>query len=97
MVQLVQALARPGKDIGGEGGGEPHPVRDGAVPVEPHHLVLLRDVVQETGKLQVKSISSRPLTGLLTPPFLIIGKERVRHPDFLRKITRKSQNFVLLR
>ena len=29
-------------------GGEPHPVRDGSVPVEPHHLVLLRHVVEKT-------------------------------------------------
>ena len=31
----------------GEGGGEAHPVRDRAVSVQPHHLVLLSHVVQE--------------------------------------------------
>ena len=31
----------------GEGGGETHPVRDRAISVQPHHLVLLGHVVQE--------------------------------------------------
>ena len=29
----------------GQGRGEPHAVGDGPVPVQPHHLVLLRHVV----------------------------------------------------
>ena len=32
----------------GQRRGEPHPVGDGPVPVEPHHLVLLCHVVQKT-------------------------------------------------
>lgn len=32
----------------GQGGGEPHPVRDAAVAAQPHQLVALRDVVEET-------------------------------------------------
>ena len=40
----------------GQRGGEPHPVGDGPVAVEPHHLVLLRDVVQET-EVETQSIS----------------------------------------
>ena len=32
----------------GQGGGEPHAVGDGPVPVQPHHLVLLRHVMEKT-------------------------------------------------
>ena len=32
----------------GQGGGEPHAVGDRPVPVPPHHLVLLRHVVEKT-------------------------------------------------
>ena len=34
----------------GEGGGEAHPVGDRAVSVQPHHLVLLRHIVEKTEK-----------------------------------------------
>lgn len=36
----------------GQSGGESHAVRDGAVPVQPHHLVLLGDVVKVTERDQ---------------------------------------------
>ena len=32
----------------GQGGGESHAVGDRPVPVQPHHLVLLRHVVEKT-------------------------------------------------
>ena len=34
----------------GQGRGEPHAVGDGPVPVQPHHLVLLRHIVEKTEK-----------------------------------------------
>ena len=34
----------------GQGCGEPHAVGDGPVPVQPHHLVLLRHIVEKTEK-----------------------------------------------
>ena len=60
----------------GERRGEAHAVGDGAVAVQPHHLVLLSHVVQETaiGQGHLLSSGSRsshedplPLYGLLAP------------------------------
>ena len=70
----------------GQRGGEPHPVGDGPVAVEPDHLVLLGHIVEET-EVQTPSISALLAETL---PFLVIGKKCVRHPDFFRKISRKG-------
>ena len=42
----------------GQRRGEPHPVGDRTVPVQPHHLVLFRDVVQETEVIRSVSLIS---------------------------------------
>ena len=41
----------------GQRGGEAHAVGDGPVPVQPHHLVLLRHVVEKTEIIH-KSVDS---------------------------------------
>ena len=60
----------------GECRGEPHAVSDGSVTVQPDHLVLLGDVVQEA--------------------VLVVGEERVGHPDLLRKVAGEGEDPVLL-